>query len=397
VLASTANPTVRIAAADVDVAKAELRGSKSGFYPEFNFELGGFAGHDVDGVEGSDVQGRAFLRMRYNLFRGGGDIAREREAFARLNETRQTLANERRLAEEDARISYIALETARRRVETLRAAVVAQRRTRDVYAQEFDIGARSLLDLLDAENELFVERSNLLTAEYTEEFAVYRVLAVTGQLLDELNIARPAESISIWRTGDDAQTPERIRSKSIRLDEPGAEPRILREPEAGAPPAVPPRVPAGETTTSMTEPGSLFARAPGASKAAPEPEVAASPAPPAGTAEPEASFTETFETVFTRPDRPAEPTATMETPVTVTAEPVESPEQVAAAPQPSTTKGSDVEYDSFSSFFSSVFGEDEEPEVAAEPPAAAPSGETGAIRVTRLPDPTASADAEKAE
>jgi adhesin transport system outer membrane protein len=143
------------------------------------------------------------LRLHHRPHRagrwGGADIAREREAFERLREAREVLRQIQRGAEEEARVAYNALVTARARVESLRAAVEAQRATRDVYAQQFDLGQRSLLDLLDAENELFVARSNLTTAEYTEMFGVYRVLAVTGDLLTTLDIDRPKESISIWR------------------------------------------------------------------------------------------------------------------------------------------------------------------------------------------------------
>jgi adhesin transport system outer membrane protein len=197
--AAVNSPTVLIANADIDVAKAELRGSRAGYYPRFDLELGAAANRNVDGVEGRDVAAQALLVLRYNLFRGGADIAREREAFARLSEARQALGQVQRDAEEEARIAYNALTTARARIESLRAAVEAQRATRDVYAQQFDLGQRSLLDLLDAENELFVARSNLTTAQYTEIFGVYRVLAVIGDLLMALDIDRPKESISIWR------------------------------------------------------------------------------------------------------------------------------------------------------------------------------------------------------
>ena len=71
-------------------------------------------------------------------------------------------------AEREARVAYNALMTARARLEALRAAVAAQRATRDIYAQQFDLGQRGLLDLLDAENELFLARSNLVTATFTE-------------------------------------------------------------------------------------------------------------------------------------------------------------------------------------------------------------------------------------
>jgi outer membrane protein, adhesin transport system len=197
--AAVDNPTVQIANADIDVAKAELNGSRSGYYPRLDLQLGAAANDNLDGVRGGDVDAQALLVLRYNLFRGGADIAREREAFSRVSEARQKLAQAQRDAEKEARIADNALTTAQARIESLRAAVEAQRATRDVYAQQFDLGQRSLLDLLDAENELFVARTNLTTAQFTEMFGVYRVLAVTGDLLITLNIDRPKQSIDIYR------------------------------------------------------------------------------------------------------------------------------------------------------------------------------------------------------
>ncbi|MCB2053750.1 MAG: TolC family outer membrane protein [Geminicoccaceae bacterium] len=236
-LASVNSPTVLIAAADADVAAAELRGARSGFYPRFDLEMGAFAGEDIDGVEGNNVDASALLVMRYNVFRGGADMALEREAFHRVNESRANLARARRTAEEEARISYNALITARARTEALGGKAEAQRRTRDAYASQFEIGQRDLLDVLDSENELFLDRVNLVTAELTEQFAVYRVLAVIGQLLDTLDVARPREHISIYRSADDVQTPVEVDEKTEMLESPRALPRLLRSPEAGAPPA----------------------------------------------------------------------------------------------------------------------------------------------------------------
>jgi outer membrane protein, adhesin transport system len=198
-LASVTSPTVQIADADVEVAEAELRAARAGYYPNLDLELGASAGNDVEGLEGRDVNAQALVVLRYNLFRGGADIAREREAFLRIKEARESLRVAQRDAEREARVAYNALLTAQARLEALRSGVDAQRATRDIYAQQFDLGQRGLLDLLDAENELFVDRTNLVTATFTETFAVYRVLAVIGVMLDTLEIDRPKEAISIYR------------------------------------------------------------------------------------------------------------------------------------------------------------------------------------------------------
>lgn len=56
---------------------------------------------------------------------------------------------------------------------------------------QFSLDRRTLLDVLDSQNELFVSRSNHVNALYTEMFAVFRVLALEGKLLDTIGVAKP--------------------------------------------------------------------------------------------------------------------------------------------------------------------------------------------------------------
>jgi adhesin transport system outer membrane protein len=235
-LASVNSPTVQIASADIDVARAEIRASRASFWPRFDVEVSGGLNRNIDGADGRDNDLSGLLVMRYNLYRGGADMAQEREAFHRANEARATLRNVRLEAEQEARFSYNALETSQARTDALTAEVEAQRRTRDAYAQQFEVGQRQLLDLLDAENQLFLNRVDLTTAVYTERFAGYRVLAVVGELLNTLELVPPRETISIYRTVDDLQTPEAIEEKSIPVYDPRAEPRPIRGVERGEPP-----------------------------------------------------------------------------------------------------------------------------------------------------------------
>lgn len=235
-LARSANPRVLIAYADVAVAEAELKKARSGYYPQVEVRVEGAYGEGVAGNPRPAGNASALLVLRQNLYRGGADMALEREAFHRLNEARARLDRARRLAEQDARTSWNALETARARVEALQAKAEAQRRTRDAYFQQFEIGQRSLLDLLDAENELFLSRVLLRTAEFTERFAVYRVLAATGRLLSTLDVAPPREHMDIERRPEDEPTPSKIEEKARELDDPRMEARPVRGAESGEPP-----------------------------------------------------------------------------------------------------------------------------------------------------------------
>jgi adhesin transport system outer membrane protein len=68
---------------------------------------------------------------------------------------------------------------------------------RDAYRKQFDIGQRTLLDVLDSENEVFVSHSAYLNGKYTVAYAQYRILASMGKLLETLNVALPQESSPI--------------------------------------------------------------------------------------------------------------------------------------------------------------------------------------------------------
>ncbi|MAF98723.1 MAG: hypothetical protein CMH26_08820, partial [Micavibrio sp.] len=62
------------------------------------------------------------------------------------------------------------------------------------YKDQFNLDRRTLLDVLDAQNELFVSRSNTINSEFLEVFAVYRLLALKGALLPSLEVEYPRES-----------------------------------------------------------------------------------------------------------------------------------------------------------------------------------------------------------
>jgi adhesin transport system outer membrane protein len=76
-------------------------------------------------------------------------------------------------------------------MEYLERHVVSSQDTRDSYKKQFDIGQRSLLDLLDTENEVFSAKNQLAEARVDDQIAQLRILTGTGDLLEALNIPLP--------------------------------------------------------------------------------------------------------------------------------------------------------------------------------------------------------------
>jgi adhesin transport system outer membrane protein len=185
------SPTVQFARADIETAQADVKQQESSLYPDFRLEVGGSIADNLDGKTDTEHDATALVVMRWNLYRGGADSARIREFKHRLAEATDRLRINERSVSQDARVSWNAIEVSRQNVQILAQNVEANQRTRDVYAQQFDIGQRGLLDLLDSDNELFLSRDNMITARYAEIFATYRLLATMGSLVKTVGAPAP--------------------------------------------------------------------------------------------------------------------------------------------------------------------------------------------------------------
>jgi adhesin transport system outer membrane protein len=195
------SPTVAFARQDVKVAEADVKQQEASLYPDVRLELSTSVNDDVDGVDRTEYDASALVVLRYNLYRGGADTARIREFKWRLAEAIDAMHTNERQVSEDTRVSWNAIEVSRSNVENLQREVVANEQTVNAYRQQIDIGQRGLLDLLDADNELYLSRDSLITATYAEVFANYRLLATMGALQKTLGIT-PLDSATQLADGD---------------------------------------------------------------------------------------------------------------------------------------------------------------------------------------------------
>lgn len=186
------NPALLSARADFDTATASYRAAAAPFYPEITLESRATIGDDVSGVEGSDESYDVLLVARYNLFRGGIDAANRREQLSRIREQRSRLMALDRSVEELVRQSWNEVDSAFRRLDLLDRQVASSEQVRRSYRQQFNIGQRTLLDLLDSETALFNARVSRTTVDHALIFARYRLIAATGALLRTVGVTPPA-------------------------------------------------------------------------------------------------------------------------------------------------------------------------------------------------------------
>lgn len=191
------HPTLKSAQADVESANAQHDTAIAPFYPRVDFELGATANDDLDGVDGHNNDVTAMFRLRYNLLNGGKDNARRQETGYLINEASEIRNNTHRQVEQSVRLSWNALQTVASQMEYFQLHVDSSVNSRDAYQQQFGLGQRTLLDLLDSENEVFTSRQDLVNAQYDELFAMYRILNSMGSLLQGLSVVLPKAAITL--------------------------------------------------------------------------------------------------------------------------------------------------------------------------------------------------------
>jgi len=187
------HPVLKVSIHDVDAARFQYEQSKGVNLPTVSFEAAQIWRDDAGGIEGNSDELSAMIRMRYNLYNGGSDSANTERSAYQLNKAKDLRDRAYRTVEEGLKLSWSALDLTLQQKEFLADHVDSAAQTVIAYEKQYRIGKRTLLDLLNTENELFEARKSYVDAHFAEQFAKYRVMNATGTLLNALLIDMPKE------------------------------------------------------------------------------------------------------------------------------------------------------------------------------------------------------------
>jgi len=193
------NPRVQEAVADLSSAREVVRSARSDVGPRLNAEGRARIGNDIDGFAGNTRDLQANLTVRWTLTNGGIKEANVREQQRRADEAHARLFQTQRQAEDDARSAWSRLQNQSRLVGELEN----QSRISDdlllSYREQFNVGRRSLLDVLDAQNTRQNVQAQAETARMSRLYAQYRVLAASNRLIEALGVQMPRDAFSDLR------------------------------------------------------------------------------------------------------------------------------------------------------------------------------------------------------
>lgn len=182
-------PQLLSALAETDAARRAQDGAKASYYPSLELQARRDDGNDIDGVVGDQETSRIAVVLSYNLFNGGSDKARVSQFANQLAAAQSRRDAACREVGQTVAIAWSDLQTLREQLSSLEQHVQSMSKVREAYRQQFQLGQRTLLDLLDTENELFQAQRALTNGRYDLELAAARVLAPRGQLLNALRVS----------------------------------------------------------------------------------------------------------------------------------------------------------------------------------------------------------------
>lgn len=189
------NPNLHAAFENIDVTQSALKEAKSNRYPTFEFGAshGTYKNNNgfddrASGVNYGD-ESIVEIRVKYNLYRGGSDRAAERAAFQRINQAEDLRDKACVDLRQTASIAHSDIANLNIKQSALKSHRDGSVKVVGAYREQFDIGRRSLLDVLDSENEAFQAERALVHGHYDLISANARTLQSMGKLLTTLSVS----------------------------------------------------------------------------------------------------------------------------------------------------------------------------------------------------------------
>lgn len=199
------NLRLKAAADNLFATEQEKNIAKSAYWPQLDLELGHYW-NDREGDLSESAHGLgAMLRLNWEFFSGGRDKANVSMSAARLRQAKQTLYALMDSLNEEVESTYSAYLSSQTQALEYARAKEASIRTKADYNRQFLSARRSIVDVLDAENDFFYAAGQEILNEYDKILAAYRILALSGELLSELGVdaqsLRPAKPTTSEHTG----------------------------------------------------------------------------------------------------------------------------------------------------------------------------------------------------
>lgn len=180
------NPSVLVSEYNVKAAYAQREASYKNYYPKIDAFARQSWANDVGGIAGDDDRTKFGLTLSYNLYRGGADESQAQKNLSKIHQEGENKRETVRKLDEQGELSWSAKTYISEQLVHLKRYEATSAKTLELYQKEYDLGRRTLLDLLVAQNDSVAAQSQIVRAENDLLFAHYRILDAMGSMVQNI-------------------------------------------------------------------------------------------------------------------------------------------------------------------------------------------------------------------
>lgn len=191
--AVTSHPSLIARTHNVEAAKSAVKETEGAFHPQVALELRLAENDNVGGTLGNDDAYSAMLVVSWNIFRGGADKAAVSSRMFEASQGEDLLFDEKRKIARNIGVAWHDYKGILVELNYFLQHEKASKETMDAYKEQYKLNQRTLFDLLNAQNELFLASSRVIETRYSKLRGLYSIFANMGNISSLFEEAVKAE------------------------------------------------------------------------------------------------------------------------------------------------------------------------------------------------------------
>ncbi len=188
------NPQIALQRAALEIAKQEVERNRAGHYPTIDLVAGyGKNSNSSYLTSGTVTSQTVGLQFNLPIYQGGSVNSKVREALANQEKARQDLELGNRQAALQTRQAFLGVTSGLAQVKALEQALVSSQSSLDSTRLGQEVGVRTNVDVLNAQQQLYTAKRDLSQARYNYILNQLKLKSAVGVLRDE-----DVEQVNFW-------------------------------------------------------------------------------------------------------------------------------------------------------------------------------------------------------
>ena len=182
------NPSIKVAVFERQASMNEYKASRSAYLPKVNLEVTDSITTNISGIEGDSTNFSTMVVLSYNLYNGSSDKSMAQKKVSQMHMKDQELHKIKRDVIEKVQLAWNAFRITSKQSVFIRWYVQSSKDKLNSYYKEFNVGRRSLIDLLGASDDYNNARRKMINTKYDLMYSRFRLLESMGDLSGALKL-----------------------------------------------------------------------------------------------------------------------------------------------------------------------------------------------------------------